>query len=376
VPRGHLGLAYDESTEQLLGVNADEQGGARLMARVSELSVGPPSSDPDAWTRPFPITWGSGPEHVGRADVARLGSILAQLRALDDRYGGGACREAVLAQLGWANQLLRAQPADDAVTALHVTVADLHLLAGWTSFDLGALGPARRHYARAVEHARFVDEPSVVAATMYRLARLHMQRGWPGQAVRLLHLGQVSAQQSGLSRAASLLHANLAWAYAMLGDGHKVGTELDRARDEYGRGDGETVPPWLEFFDEAELAGLRGATLAYFEGRSPQQRAEAIERSSLSLALRDLSKARSRAFDLILLSWMMLENGDKDEALRAGNEAVDQAAHIQSERVIDRFAPLRACLDRYQSDSELSDLAERIRMLAKNARRGSHADAG
>ncbi len=366
VPRGHLGLAYDDGTAQLVGEAgpSDEEDERRLLARLTELTVGGAGTDPRSWAVPFALAW-TPPDHVGRIDVARLETTTAQLRALDYEYGGGSCRDAVLAQVGWAQQLLRAQMAEGPGRALHVAVADLHLLAGWTSFDIGLIGPARRHFARALEHARYADEPSLVAKTLYCLARVHIHYGWGGQAVRLLQLGLVAAQQSGLGRAVAMLHANLAWAHAVVGDTRQVSTEIARARDEYARGREDFAPAWLSFFNSAELQALRGTALAYLPDPTPQQRAEAIDKFSLSSALRELPMARSRAFELTMLAWMLVENGDKDQGLRVGHEALDLAAQIRSQRVIDRLGPLRRTLERYNGDDDLDGLTDRIRRLSR-----------
>jgi hypothetical protein len=162
-----------------------------------------------------------------------------------------------------------------------------------------------------------------------------------------------------------MTHANLAWAHAIVGDGRQVTAELARARDEYGRAQTEDPPPWLGFFNSAELQALRGTALAYLPEPTPQQRAEAIEKFSLSSALRELPMARSRAFELTALAWMLLENGDKDQAIRVGHDAVDLAGQIRSQRVIDRLTPLRRALERYTGDDDLRGLSERIRDLSR-----------
>jgi hypothetical protein len=105
--------------------------------------------------------------------------------------------------------------------------------------------------------------------------------------------------------------------------------------------------------------------LAYLPEPTPQQRSEAIERFSLSTALRELPMARSRAFELTALAWMLMETGDTDQALHIGHQAVDLATHLRSSRVVDRFAPLRAALERNLSVGDVRDLAHRVDVLKK-----------
>jgi transcriptional regulator with XRE-family HTH domain len=374
VARGNLGLAYDESTAALVGdpsaqsaaEAAKPEDNQELMARLTQLTVGAATVDPQTWSQPFPLPWSPTPDHIGQQDVARLQAITEHLRGVDRQHGGGACREAVLGQLAWAQQLLRAQASEQTTTALHKAIADLHLLAGWAAFDIGVLGPARRHFARALEHARFVEDSSLVAKVLYCLGRLHLHHGWAVQALRLFQLGQVAAQESGIGRAVAMQHANLAWAYSVAGDARQALACVGRARDEYGRSEAEAdVPPWIAFFDSAELQALRGMALANLPDRTPQHRAEAIERFSLSTALRELPFARPRAFELTALAWMLVDSGEVDHGVRVGHDAVDVAVQIRSQRVIDRFAPLRTTLARRKAHGDARDLAERIAALRR-----------
>jgi transcriptional regulator with XRE-family HTH domain len=368
VPRGHLGLAYDDTTAQLVGVvpaatTEEDEDPGRLVSRVTQLTVGDAPVDPESLAQPLALAWAPAPDHVGLGDVARLESVTAQLRATDYAHGGGACRDAVLAQLAWAQQLLNAQVGENASRALHVAVADLHHLAGWTSFDVGMVGPARRHLSRALEHARFADEPSLVAKVLYGLGRVHLHHGWNGQALRLFQLALVQAQQSEYGRAAALSYANLAWAHSVSGETRQTLACMERARDEYTRSETDPAPHWLHFFDSAELQAIRGMALAHLPEPTTEQRAQAIERFSLSTALRELPMTRSRTFELTALSWLLLEEGAIEQAVQAGNEAVDLAQGVRSQRVVDRFAPLRAGLARRQSLSDVRDLAERVKAL-------------
>jgi transcriptional regulator with XRE-family HTH domain len=369
VPRGQLGLAYDEVTASLVGeprTDRLDEDPARLLARVAELSVGG-AVDPRSWTQPFALAWTESPDHVGRSDVSRLMSLTSQLRTIDRQHGGGACRDAVLAHVAWAHRILRAEVSSEAEHELHLAVADLHLLAGWTSFDLGLVTPARRHFARALEHARFVEEPSLVAKALYCLGRLHVHHGWAAQAVRLFQLAQVAAQESGSGRAMAMVQASLGWAQVTAGDGRQALASVARAREEYARSEPEEVPGWIRFFDSGELQALRGTVLAHLPTPTPAQRAEAIERFSLSTALRELPMARSRTFELTALAWLLLEEGAVEQGVTIGHQAVDLAAQIRSRRVIDRMGRLKVALGRWPADSGARDLTARLAPLLDRA---------
>jgi transcriptional regulator with XRE-family HTH domain len=370
VPRGSLGLAYDDATAALLGladpvpaVRGIEPPGDEPARMLDQLTD--PTVDPLAWARPFPLSWAAPPDRINGDDVGRLVLATERLRAVDREHGGGACRDAALAQLTWAQQLLRARATEPTTRELHRAVADLHVVAGWAAFDLGIIGPARRHFARALEHARFVEERALMAKVLYVMGRLHMHHGWASQALRLFQLGQASAQESGEGRAVAMLHANLAWSYAALGDSRQAVACIGRARDEFGRCEHDPAPPWLAFFDAAEVQAMRGTALAHLTNPTPEQRDEAIDRFAYSTALRELPFARSRAFELTALAWLLVDNNELEHGLRIGHEAVDVAQNIRSQRVIDRMGPLRASLTRRRNHPDARDLLARIAGLTR-----------
>jgi hypothetical protein len=111
------------------------------------------------------------------------------------------------------------------------------------------------------------------------------------------------------------------------------------------------------------LQAIRGMSLAYLTDPTPEHRAQAIERFSLSTALRELPMARSRAFELTAMSWLLLDEGAVEQAVETGNQAVDLAEGMRSQRLIDRFAPLQSRLDRRLSISDVRDLSERVKGL-------------
>ncbi|TML96798.1 MAG: transcriptional regulator, partial [Actinobacteria bacterium] len=97
------------------------------------------------------------------ADVKRLEAATGVFRALDYQYGGGACRDAVHAQLCWGEQLLRAEGIDAVKDRFEVALADLHNLAGWTWFDTGLASQAYRHFRHALDLAHWGGDDALVA---------------------------------------------------------------------------------------------------------------------------------------------------------------------------------------------------------------------
>jgi hypothetical protein len=162
-----------------------------------------------------------------------------------------------------------------------------------------------------------------------------------------------------------MLEANLAWAYALVGDTKDALTYLARAKDEYARSEHEDAPRWVLFFDSPELQALRATTLSSLPEPTQRQRAEAIDRFWLSTALRELPLARPRAFELTALARLLCDNGEVDQAVRIGHQAVDLAAQIRSQRVVDRFAPLLTGRRAHLAGPDVAELAGRIETLPR-----------
>jgi hypothetical protein len=257
---------------------------------------------------------------------------------------------------------------DVAVRLLHVAVADLYVLAGWTSFDVGLSGEARQYLMRALTHARFANESSLAATALCGLGAVNLHYGWYGEALRMMRHGQAAAHRSGLSRAVAMLDANLAWVQAVVGDERQALASLARADAESARISDEQVPDWLRFFDTSELDAVYGMTLGSLPGRTSKQRAEAIGRLTASVTRRSPAAARSRALDLTALACLHLDQEAADECVKIGNEGVDLAGRVSSTRLTDRMEKLRTRLAQSSSNPDLRDLAERINTLLEGQR--------
>ena len=348
VPRGYLGLAYDTDTEALLGTTSPvptetgEDGDVHaLLAHAAEVTMGV-NTDPDRWRRPGDEAPTPVPERLGASDVSKIEQVTAGLRALDYRYGGGACRDAVIAQTRWVNKLLHADATDALRRRLHITLADLHNLAGWTSLDVGLYRPARRHFAEAITQARQAGEPSLLANVLYRTGRLHLHRGLTVHALRFFQLGQIAARDAADPLAVAVLSANEAWAYGMLGDATQADGSLHRARQEYARAEAASAAPWVRFFGPADLDATTGMVhLGLAAADAPAAKLDTARESlTASLAARGPDMARSRAFELTALATACLYDHDPGEGIPLARQVTELVGELRSARVIDRLAPL------------------------------------
>jgi transcriptional regulator with XRE-family HTH domain len=379
IDRGYLGLTYDEETSEFLEgarSGADERDDSRtLLAYAAAVTVGtaealPTSRGSRGGRRPVVTPL---PARLGVEDVEQLEAVTAGLRGLDYRFGGGACCEAVLAHAHWAEQLADSLTEPGVSRRLVVAVADVANLAGWVAFDVGLYPTARDQLGRALDRARQAALPSLTANVLYRAGRVHLHRGMASEALRFFQLGQLAAQDSGSRRTVAMLCANIAWAYAALGDERQADAHLGRAADEFSRGadpgsaenDGE---PWAQFFGEADILALSGVTHLALARRAPNRIGVARECLEQSVAARRPEMARSLAFEQSALAGACLLEHDWEAAATSGEAALALAQALRSHRVLDRLRPFgvdaAACADAVPAADSVRDLGRRIGVVA------------
>ena len=373
VPRGYLGLAYDGETAAFVnagtrtaangvaaGSDVDEV--AALLAHAAEIAVGM-DAGPAALRWAAPRESGTPlPQRVSRGDVDQIEAITAALRGLDYGQGGGACREAVVAQTRWVHQLLHADASDEVCRRVLLASADLDNLAGWTSFDVGLYASARGYFARALTKARRAGDASLIANVLYRAGRLHLHQGLKREALRFFQLGKIAASESQCAVTVALLLANEAWVYGMLGDRVQATTALAQAEETLARAT-TSAAPWVRFFGPVDLEALGGMAELGLAASDRSRLSAVRERLGASLAARGTDMARSRTFELTALAVAVLrDGGSRDEGITLGNEAVDLAQQVRSVRVLDRLKPLGSAA--VEAGAAGRDLAQRVRLLA------------
>ncbi|RSM37014.1 transcriptional regulator [Actinoplanes sp. ATCC 53533] len=369
IPRGYMGLGnydHDEHTpvEDALTVGAttiDEAEQIRkALKHAAEVMMGTSLPEAARWWQPLTEPRTPVPDNIGDGDVDNLEYLTRVLRAVDYQNGGGACREAVIAQTAHARAMMHSDCTDEVRRRIQLAVADLHNLAGWTSFDVGLHGNARLHFSLALEQAKATDSLSLAANILYRQGRVHLHRGFLDQALRFLQLGQLAAQDADDPLTVAMLHANLGWTHAMMGNGSKAVSALGRAKDEFVRGE-DNLPAWVAFFGAADLSALTGMVYSLLPGDKNVDKA--ITCLTASIKARGEGTARSTIFELTALGAAKLNVGDCTGGVADGSRAVVLAEQVRSVRTIDRLRPLLLAAQEHPDDDGASELAGRIATL-------------
>lgn len=309
---------------------------------------------------------GAFPARVDKTDVRHVETLTGALRALDYEYGGGACRDACVALLGWANPLLGSGASGWALQRLQVAIADLHNLAGWASFDLGLLESAHRHFGRAMELARESGNTALEANIHYRMGRVHLHYELAQDALESFQRGLPVAQASGSTLAVSILHANEAWAYAKMGAERQALRQFARAQDEFDRAAGEDAPPWARFFDLADLVSIGGMVHTELARTCDVKYARtAISLLTRAIAAGGEEASRSRSFRLAALAVNYLVRNEPEHAREIGEKAIALSGPIRSARTRDRMRPLKQEADKLRGNEAADELSARLRTFMR-----------
>lgn len=309
------------------------------------------------------------PTRVDAADVRHVESLTGSLRALDHEYGGGSCRDAAIALLGWATPMLEAKGSDAVRDRLHVAIADLHNLAGWASFDLGKLESAHAHFGRAMELAKKAKSSALEADILYRMGRVHLHYDLAEDALASFQRGLPIAKASGSLLAVSILHANEAWAFAKMGAEKQALRQFGRAQEEFARSSEEEAPPWARFFDEADLVSIGGIVHTELARSCDLKYARtAIPLLTKAISSAGANTSRSQSFRLAALSMSHLLRGDAEAAFEVGSQAISLSGPIRSVRTRDRMRPLKAEAEKFTGSRAADELAERLAQFVGSAR--------
>jgi hypothetical protein len=298
---------------------------------------------------------------IGVTDVERVEDVNRALRALDYRYGGGACRDAVIGYLPWGLRMLGAGAMGLVMDRLCVAVADLHNVAGWASFDIGQVRVAHIYFGRALELAEQGNSDALVANIRYRMGRVHLHHNAPDKALMEFQVGQVAAQACGSGLAVAIVCANQAWAYAKMGLDDEALALLGRSRDEFARADLTKAPAWAKFFTETDMFAMVGTVYTELAlAVDPVYTRSAIPALSTVVNGYGPDMTRSRSFNLISLATNHLLDGDVDQAATVGAQAVAVCESVKTTRTKDRLRPLQREADKRRNNADSRALSTRI----------------
>ncbi|MFE3163798.1 regulator [Streptomyces sp. NPDC059224] len=331
---------------------------ARVPAQTRPAAV--PRQTPAAPGRPRGQAERGPGQRVTGGDIAALRSVGELFRTLDDAYGGGHARQALVRYLEHeCEPMLRGTYGEQTGRKLFGAAADLTRLAGWTSYDIAAHGLAQRYFVQSLRLAQAAGDRSYGSYVLVTMSRQAVYLGHGREAVQLARVAQQGVGTSAPPIVQALLHAAEARAHGVLGEVRACTGALVRAERalETAR-PGDDVPHWARFFDEAQLADELGHC-----HRDLQQFRASAQHAERSLQLRAPSYARSRLFCRIVLATARLGLGELDQACTLGAEAAGAAAEMRSVRAIEYVRDFERRLEPYKDAAPVKGYREKVAVL-------------
>lgn len=150
-------------------------------------------------------------------------------------------------------------------------------------------------------------------------------------------------------------------ALARLGEPTHARAALETAEDQLGDSLSVTKPEWVAPFDQAALASESALTL--LDLHLLPQAAEAAERA---LALRNPSRARSRAFSQVTLARVLVAQGQVEQACAVGDDLLGSCQSLGSHRVSRQLMELELALAPYGGNRLVREFLDRMAVVSRH----------
>lgn len=272
---------------------------------------------------------------IGTAHVEQAEEALAQLWALDDRYGDDGIHELATGLLQRVHAMLNLGTYAEPIGArLHALAGRLAEHAGWLSFDTGRQDHARYFLTEALTSARISgdEELEVLVLGSLSVQAAHVSRH--REAVALAQCAQDSSVARRLPTAYAMAAFREARAYALAQDNASANKAMLRAEKAFARAGSR--PEWVAYLDEAELAAKFAFCWAAL-GRNDK----AVVMFEQALAQQGDQYQRNRVLYSMYLARAYAAAGEAERAAAVGLSALGHAERVTSVRVLDEATRLR-----------------------------------
>lgn len=350
IPRGRMGLAYEEPREE---PEVDEDVERRkLLALAGAIMFGVP-----VFGEPEPLAVRrvllDPPRRVGMSDVRMYEQTMVELQALQRQVGGLATREPLAATAKAGEQLLAAEATPEVHRRLRYLVSDAHRRAGWAAGDVGLVDDYRAHMHAALDFA--AGDPDRVAQVLCTAGAIEKSLGGSEFALKLLQVGQVAAAQSVDPQVRAVLGGETVAGYVTAGRADLAKKELVTARSLFADADiTKSLPGFAAYGNGHGVLASAELKLGNFEAA----------RTEILHALRKRPKddAWCNALDTIILATTNMRAGEVREGVQDTQRAIVLVGRVGSHQLQQRMRPLADELDK-RRDSTCRDLARAVRQF-------------
>lgn len=293
----------------------------------------------------------AGTEPGEPVDVTRLraNDVVADLYALDDRYGGAAIADIARRRLaGLTRQMDRATLSPDAETRVQSMIGELSTCCAWLAFDGGDHQRARTFDADALCAAHMANDKDLQVEVLANMSMQAKRAGKPGEALNLAESAMAIARGAD-PRIKALLSMRMALAHAKRQDAAGFTRSRRAAWKQLEHAHPISRPAWFRFFDDRELAALEALGLLEL-GRAAEAAnilAEVIEEQHTFL--------RNAAYYSAARAQALLAAGEPGAAAEVIQYALPVFTEVTSARTFDRLKDVRDGLRPYLPDPEIAE---------------------
>lgn len=314
---------------------------------------------------------------IGSQEIDALEHSVEVFRAWDAARGGGLQRKAVVGQLNEVGGMLAYRHPDHLQRRLWGVAANLAVLAGWMSHDVGLEPTAQKYFVIATHAAREGGDRPRAGEALSRAARQMVHLGRPDEALDLMKLAKSGSGDENLPRTRAMLRTIEAWAQASMGRGQAMRRTLGEAEELFVSDKGDVPPPcWMQMFDEADLHGMQALAFRTLADHEPAAATVAQRHAKKALELRGGGRQRSKIFDYISMASACFIADDPEQADRYARLALVSMGETSSHRTWDRLREMYRLTGEYAGHGKIEDLRREIQLALpkKAAKRTGSAD--
>ncbi|MFJ5234949.1 hypothetical protein ACIQBJ_34300 [Kitasatospora sp. NPDC088391] len=312
---------------------------------------------------PRPVLDVHEPGPVGNDEVTALEHAVDVFRAWDASRGGGLQRKAVVGQLNEVGGLLTHGHPPLLERRLWTVAANLAVLVGWMSHDVGLESTAQRYFTIAAQAAREAGDRPRAAEAVSRAARQMLHLGRADDALELMQLANAGARpdDGAQPRTRAMLRTVEAWALASLGRSEATRRALGEAEELFVQDTTGPAPSWMQLFNEAELHGMQALAYRTLAEHDPGAVPLALRHAERAVLLRQRTgRERSALLDRITLASIHWLSGEPEAARAQAELALRSINDTSSKRTWDRLREMHRLSARYRALPAVAELREQV----------------
>jgi hypothetical protein len=353
-----LSLPWTAAGALAAAVEVTETG--RMDRRVFLHLVGGALTEPAfEWliARPATVAVGLAGRRVQPEHVDAIETMTAQLRRMDDQFGGGTVLDLVRAQVLHVRNLLVNHTYTEGIgTRLYAAAAELLRLGGWLSFDAGQQSEAQRYWLAALRAAHASGDRAIGANVLGFMSCQAKDIDLYSEAVKLAEAARQGYPGSS-PRVSAILNMRAAQAYAHTHEVRECRAAMDTAYEALKATPSEAGDPvWAYWLDEAQVNEQIGYCYTQLEDWE-----RACNHIRLALRLQADPDTREGALRQALLAVTHARQGDPEQACHVASKAVDILARdVDSDRCVRHVRRVQQALVPYKRLPPVTEFSERV----------------